>query len=423
MEINFNILIDASGSMGAMKDTADNGKYLLPDGSTRMDLVKKILKFNILPCLKFSTNINISSFRGEIQYDYKKNKIIYNNKLKILPKLDLIYNGKLNFDTISESLEFLKDPIEASTPLYFSLAQKIIKSKENKNNIIVFSDGGASDRENFDSEILNLIKTNKKDCCIHFIGINQKKNERLKSENLAKKTGGIYVNLKAMDYDESELNLLLSKLNSNIVTKAIQTNINDNNFIVEKSKSTPNAIEDNNLDSDIEKQVQKNTQSLEFISSQLTNIINLIQPKQNLIEEVDISENTIYNNKIGRIAEEYLYKELKKMFENIQVIWLNESEEQGFPYDFLIKDGSKKFYYECKGSSSDLNEFQLTRNEWNFYLDNRKNYRVCFVSNVESNPSYIRLMDLLEDMSNKTIVPCSSKNKKIRANRIVFRVC
>lgn len=426
MAINYKILVDASGSMGFMDGTKEKNKHLLPDGKTRTDLVKKILASNILPNLKFISNISISTFRGEIQLDSDGKQKIKNNKLDIIPRLDQVYEGAYNQDRILSKLEGLKNPIPAGTPLYFALCSTITKSKESNLNIIVISDGDANDRVSFDTEIIKLLDKEKKTCVIHIIGISQIESARIKSKNLASKTNGVYVNLKAMDYDDSELNLLLLKLNSNIVTKALQTNISDNKSIVEKSKSIPNIIKDNNLDSPIEKQVQKNTQSLEFISSQLTNIINILQPQEDLIEDVDISENTIYNNKIGRMAEKFLFIELKNMFkanENIQVLWLNESEEQGFPYDFLVKDGNKEFYYECKGSSSDLNEFQLTRNEWNFYLDNRKNYRLCFVSNVELSPSYIRFMDLLEDMNNKKIVPCSGKNKKYKANRIVFQIC
>lgn len=42
---NINILIDASGSMGFMEGAGveHENKYLLPDGSTRTQLVKKIL--------------------------------------------------------------------------------------------------------------------------------------------------------------------------------------------------------------------------------------------------------------------------------------------------------------------------------------------------------------------------------------------
>ena len=43
MDIDFKILIDASASMGYMKGSEFQDKFLLPDGKTRTDLVKKLL--------------------------------------------------------------------------------------------------------------------------------------------------------------------------------------------------------------------------------------------------------------------------------------------------------------------------------------------------------------------------------------------
>ncbi len=67
METHFEILIDASGSMGLMKGYKDESQYLLPDGkSTRTDLVRIILRNSVLPNIEFSRFITISTFRGKI---------------------------------------------------------------------------------------------------------------------------------------------------------------------------------------------------------------------------------------------------------------------------------------------------------------------------------------------------------------------
>jgi len=63
METHFEILIDASGSMGYMKGSKEyENKYLLPDGSTRTELVKKILNNNIYPKLNFLNDIEVKTF-------------------------------------------------------------------------------------------------------------------------------------------------------------------------------------------------------------------------------------------------------------------------------------------------------------------------------------------------------------------------
>jgi hypothetical protein len=440
MDVHFNILIDASGSMGYMKGSEDENKYLLPDGNTRMDLVKKILSESLIETLSFTKKIKIYTFKNSYHFNkdgtkkLKQKKVIDKNGKVVLknyhseyPDLKLLNKDILNTSSLKEVVNNIENPLPGGTPLWWSLSVLINKIKPKRStSIIVLSDGDASDKVNFDSEILDLLKKENKNCTIHFIGINQNKEARLKSENLCRSTGGIYVNLEAMDYNSTELDLLMSKLNSTIVTKTLKDNIestkslskeNEANLKIEE-KSTGNLL--------IEKQVEKNTQSLEYISSQLSNILNLLHARDNSEnEEVLVTENTIHNQRIGRASEKYLFKELKQLFINnkdTKVSWVNENEEQGLPYDILVQKNNETFYYECKGTSSDLNEFQLTKNEWNFYLDNRKKYRLCFVSNIDSTPSYIRFMDLLNDIENKKLIPCSSKNKNFKANRIVFQV-
>ena len=234
----------------------------------------------------------------------------------------------------------------------------------------------------------------------------------------------MYINLKAINYDTSKLDILLSKLKTQLVANVLKDSI-------VSTKSNPVTIqsekENNSSSPGIENQVKRNTQSLGHISIQLDNILKLLhsQNDDESNDDLEIIENTIYNQRIGRDSEKYLFNELKEFFKNktsINVLWLNEIEEKGFPYDILIQDGNKEFYYECKGTSSNLNEFQLTKNEWNFYLNNIGKYRLCFVTNIDSTPSYIRLMDLLDDMRNKTITPCATQNRKYKANRIVFQI-
>ena len=436
MDIDFKILIDASGSMGYMKGSKEEGKYLLPDGETRTDLVKKIINTSLTDIFPLSTNLDIFTFRKSISLDKYGNKIIRVkdaidvNGRKIRQQyhpefndLKPIYSGAINLALIKDKINTIKDPDIGGTPLWWSLSV-LVHKVEIKTILIVLSDGDANDKTNFDSEILNLIEAKKKDCIIYFIGIDQDEVATKKSKNLATETGGIYVNLKAINYDTSKLDILLSKLKTQLVANVLKESI-------ARTKSNPVTIpsetENNSSTPDIENQVKRNTQSLSHISIQLDNILKLLhsQNDDESKDNLEIIENTIYNQRIGRDSEKYLFNELKEFFKNntsTNVLWLNEIEEKGFPYDILVQDGNKEFYYECKGTSSNLKEFQLTKNEWNFYLNNIGKYRLCFVSNIDSTPSYIRLMDLLDDMKNKTIVPCATQNRKYKANRIVFQI-
>ena len=104
-------------------------------------------------------------------------------------------------------------------------------------------------------------------------------------------------------------------------------------------------------------------------------------------------------------------------------IWLNENGEQGKPYDFEVTIDGATYFIECKGSTSNSKEFFLTKNEWLFYLANHKNYRLYFVSEINSqNPTIHRIKDLLKDMEEGKLIPCSSVNRKVKADRIVFQI-
>ncbi|MBC3847725.1 DUF3883 domain-containing protein [Winogradskyella echinorum] len=457
METHFEILIDASGSMGYMRGEKDEeNKYLLSDRKhTRTDLVKKILNQSIINTIEFSEHIKVSTFRNKFNLDKNNERIILTRWVKnengknvqeryysMSQDINVIYEGPFNSDELKSKIETIENPMPAGTPLYYILAQTISKSITNQVNIIILSDGDANDRIEFDIDILELIHGSKKDVKIHFIGIAQDEVAQKKSKNLAEKTGGIYSNLKAMNYDVNALNVLLSELNTKIMSNALEDNIKQTQIIAatkldetqkdntdhlakdegDKSEKETNVIVKDK--SDLEKQVHKNTSSLEYISGQLNNILKLLQSKEQLEKDVKVVENKIHNERIGRLAEDFLYKKLRELFkdESTKVSWLNENGEQGLPYDFLLESDKGKFYYECKGTSSNFLEFQLTKPEWDFYLDNRNKYRLCFVKNVDSDAQYTRFMDLLTAMEEKKLTPCSMQDKAYKANRLIFAI-
>src|SRR5690554_4149080 len=59
------ILIDNSNSMGNCKGLFENYQdYLMPDGTTRMELAKKILVTEIIPTIDFASEIIVSLFHS-----------------------------------------------------------------------------------------------------------------------------------------------------------------------------------------------------------------------------------------------------------------------------------------------------------------------------------------------------------------------
>ncbi len=438
MSTHINILIDGSGCMGYMKGAGEEheNKYLIDETHTRTDLVKKILTEHLVPKLGFSNHIIINSFSNKKKIDANGKPVIKNDKYIEYPGLSLHYSGVFEKDKILQSINEIENPPIGGTPLRWAILYLLNKASQTDNHIIVFSDGDGYIDGHTDTEWHTIItakaKQLNKNVKIHIVGIAQNDITQSKSKHLCALTKGVYINLKAMNYEDDLLNNLFFSLKSNITSSAIQSNIEPQiaktppiksqeiKKVKQENKNSPNEIEEK---INIEVQVLKNTKSITLISNQLDNILRLLQ-SQKLPQDEDISyvyENEVHNKRVGRLAEKYLYQELlKNNWEKVE--WLNKEKEQYLPYDFIISDKGNTFYYECKGTSSDVNEFQLTRDEWECYLINKGNYRVCFVSNVDSSPTYVRFMDLLDDMKQGKIIPCPAINKAVKANRIIFQV-
>jgi len=62
MKTIIEILIDNSNSMGRCEGLEHFEQFLLPDGSTRMKLVKKILINEIIPTLDYASKLVVRTF-------------------------------------------------------------------------------------------------------------------------------------------------------------------------------------------------------------------------------------------------------------------------------------------------------------------------------------------------------------------------
>ena len=456
MNTHFDILIDASGSMGYFKDIdgKPNLKYLLPDGkTTRTELVKKILTKSILPKLSFADTIRISIFRKELRLN-DENKLVGDDSKPIIKE---IYNGSYSQEKTITSISLINNPNSGGTPIFGAVSCVLNKIKTQKSNLIIISDGDANDVEHFDVEVYKLIKEKNIDFKIYFIGISQDKNAERKSKNLTVLTKGKYVNLNIMNYDEKIFESMLFEMQTNIISNALKENIKTENTNTNKIESLnkipgisdsiittklaeighPKENDLNNNDNqinnknvldeefDLNKQVKVNTRSLKLISNQLDAIVKEISyiRKNHSIEQDEFinTEDDVSNTLVGIQSEEILFDYLKSKW--AKTTWMNKDGEQGKPYDFEIESEGKHFYIECKGTKSDSKEFFLTKNEWKFYLQKRHYYRLYLVNKVNSpNPTFTKIEDLLKDMEEGKLIPCSSVNRKVKADRILFQI-
>lgn len=436
METRIDILIDGSGSMG--RETINGEQFLLPDGSSRTDLVKKILRDNLNLIIQDVDQLVIQVFRTRIVIDRKGQPVIRNRKYVVDTKdlSEVIYRvGEFNAEKFESTLNKLKDPPVQGTPL-FNIIKKTVGRNFSTHQIIILTDGDGNDVENFDQQTIEMMGKLNSISNIHFIGIDQTPVAQKKCKRISDATNGSYVNIEAIDYDVNELNKLLfpikAKFTQNQLEKVTEqelkktkaTSTVEAEIKPSLKKEVDNSKPDSNIDrtekDELSHQVAKNSKALSQISIQLENIVALLNG--NIAEEsITIEENPAHNQRVGRKAEEILFKKLNT-FKWEKVEWLNEKEESFNSYDFLTENNNHKVYYECKGTADNLNRFHLTDKEWSFYLANRGHYRLCFIQHVDGEPVIYRFMDLLDDLELGRLKLHHSVNHNVKANSITFFV-
>lgn len=86
---------------------------------------------------------------------------------------------------------------------------------------------------------------------------------------------------------------------------------------------------------------------------------------------------------IGRWSEEFVFKNLHNWGNYSEIVWENEIDESGKPYDFkLVENGTAKFI-EVKGTPSSKKDLiYLSSNEWNLMFEQKDNYILIRVYNA-----------------------------------------
>lgn len=86
---------------------------------------------------------------------------------------------------------------------------------------------------------------------------------------------------------------------------------------------------------------------------------------------------------IGRWSEEFVFKNLHKWGNYSEIVWENEIEESGKPYDFKVVENGKTKFIEVKGTPSSTKDLiYLSCNEWNLMFDQKDNYILIRIYNV-----------------------------------------
>lgn len=408
------ILIDISGSMGRVKGKE---KLLLPDGSTRISLVKKLLAEDVIPILDYSSHVVVRTFRTSKVNNRKVNSI------------KRIYDGEYDQNDISEAIHEI-DETNGGTPITAALKLSLKNLKQFKGDdrkVILITDG----QENGGGDYLQTIKDAKKDYGIPFsvfiVGINQSFSAANKCITLAKDTKGNYLNLKSKDYEHSEVSSALSNFKTSILANSVNNlTKTDKNRDVQETSDDDERNNEELRSSDIKEIVNNNAQAINVISKQLSIIsaeINQMRSYDRQLEDEDIFEDRKLNEDVRVNSETFVYDELTKMYQD-RVVWFNKDGESHSSCDFHIvnPDESIEYYIECKASKNKTYQFLMTDNEWDVFLKNTRNYQIYFVANALSNPELIVIDNLLHWILSGLVVPFSESKQCLKAGRILFTI-
>lgn len=448
------ILIDYSSSMQGDK----------------INICKRMLLEEVLPMIDYSSRIGIKTFTASRD---KTPSIEVRQALKVTNKEEL-----------TSAINNLNSP-NGNTPIAAAIKNSVISLKEYrafKKKIILITDGEENCNGDYESEAGNA-RTEGIECEIHVIGLGLDVNAVEKAKRITYASGGTFSNLGTSRYaayksgavKDAIVNLTkaIGKRTPTSTTYPVNTeNINPpvkQTVVKEPKPPTPiNPIptppkpvlppvksEEVNTDNisfspSTEDKTDRNKQSntdysqlastVENNSKVLNEVVDLLKDLNTEIKElknkgikisqgddddgeVIIRENKELNEQVRDASEKYVFGLLKSKYGE-RVKWLNEHGESGQDHDFEVIDidDTIEYYIECKGTKSSDKSLLVTKNEWQLFLNQTKNYQVFFVSDALDKPKLIKIDNLLDWILKGKVVPYPTKNIKLKSERVVLTI-
>ena len=399
------LLIDLSGSM-----------------RDKIDKAKRMLKEELIPTIDFSDKIGVSSF-----WSVKKQPIV-----------NIDHNISItNKEQIEETINNLSYK-QAGTPIAAAIkntVQSLSEYRAFNKRIVLVTDGQETDGGDYELESKNARKDGI-ECEIHVVGINLDKKAQEKAEKISSLSGGSFSTVALSSKSPYNQVLIKDSLanfrtsinsttkESSIITTQAPKKTNNEEKAKDTEISTEFKTQKEESSTNIESQVENNTKTLNLLNNKLDEITKLIKSSITDKEEnVIIRENKELNDKVGRESEKYIFKKLKEKYGE-RVKWLNQKEETYSNHDFEIIDidNTIEYYIESKGTVGKENHFLITKDEWILFLNNTKNYQLYFVKDALSNPTIIKIDNLLDWILKGKIVPYSLSNIKLKSERIIMTI-
>lgn len=407
----------------------------------KMALTKRMLIQDIIPNLDYSSRIGIKSFSG------------VTGQPPVIQELPL---NIIDIQSIRQTISRLQYK-NGGTPISEAIRQSIITLKEysvNDKKIILVTDG----EEDSGGDYLAGCKKARSEginCEIHIIGVGLNHRAQTKAREISKLTNGTFSNIpftQGTEYNhiniKNNLSTFYNAVNNNKIIAPIQTKASMPLKSAPTISHEPTKVDKEILKSDSIVQVEDNIKKIETETEVTLNDENKRNKLENtnlilesLVKEIkeirddikklksdtnaipEIVENLELNERIRLISEKYLFELLKVKYPN-RVKWLNENGETGSNHDFEIleEDGSVEYYIECKGTTKNKMTFYVTKNEWNLFLNNTKNYQIYFIQNTLENPTHIFINNLLDWLLKGKIFPYLKSRDIIKEERVFLTI-
>jgi|GEM_PF-6329635 len=432
------ILIDTSGSMGAMKGTESENQFLLPDGKTRMSLIKNTLREQLLPTLDYATKITIRTFKGA-------------NTQEQLPIVEKIYEGGYDLNLMMNKVGELPDDPLGGTPITAAITEAVnsLQSIPNSDRkIILLTDGEETGGGNYKDTIDKAFSTHGIFCKIFIVGICQGKEAEEKATYLSNKTKGVYQNLIPKSANDTNyISVKLAPLKKAILQdslknmkaatvavtpqpvvtsqpkvespKVIQTIKEKIETVKQESKQAKSVVQFEELELRIKEQIA-NGQTLLSELSALKELLRLNLLHESGIDATTLTIDSEYSENIRHKSETFLYTHLCQFHGTSKVKWMNQNGESGKPHDFELFDdvGKTVQLVECKGTPKDKHTFYLTSNEWQYFLTNKEHYQLYRVFNVDGQPTPVCIENLFASIIGGQVVPYLLKPEILKEGRV-----
>ncbi len=422
----------------------------------KIALTKQMLLADIIPNLDYSSRIGIKSFSA------------VKDQPPVIQELSL---NIIDRPSILKAISDLQVK-NGGTPISEAIRQSVMTLKEypaNNKKIILVTDGQEDKGGDYVTECKKA-KSEGINCEIHVIGVGLNQQAQTKAQEISNLTNGTFTNIpfsEGTQYNQNVIKNNLTKfcnaVNSSKTIQPIQlikpiipvqtiqpikpiVPVQTNHPLIqeevvkdiskiEEIKSltiiTEKEIEDN--DKPTRQEINKeNSESI----NEATNLIlqTLLQEIKEIRDEIkklktdsdvipEVLEDTELNERIRLISEKYLFEVLKSKYPN-RVKWLNENGETGSNHDFEIleENGVVEYYIECKGTAKKKTTFYVTKNEWNLFLNNTKNYQIYFIQNVLGSPTHVFINNLLDWLLKGKINPYLKTRDIIKEERVFLTI-